>query len=148
MVEENRCQSRNDLLDDIKCGSRLLEQQLSRFKNWIGDRKVVSFIEMHQTKKLQKVRPSPFQKPLANRAQQPDGTWARAGENITVVSQDSALLELPSNVEERMAVEGNHSTMVKFSTRNNANYTKALGFLHRFEKEAKAVVERQFCSGT
>ena len=56
MVEENRCQSRNDLLEDIKRGSRLLEQQLSRFKNWIGDRKVVSFIEMHQTKRLQKVR--------------------------------------------------------------------------------------------
>ena len=56
MVEENRCQSRNDLLDDIKLGSRLLEHQLSRFKDWIGDRKIVSFIEMQQTRKLQKVR--------------------------------------------------------------------------------------------
>ena len=55
MVEENRCQSRKDLLDDIKRGSRLLEQQLLRFKYWIGDRKIVSFIEMKQTKKLQKV---------------------------------------------------------------------------------------------
>ena len=56
MVEENRCQSRNDLLDDIKRGSRKPEQQLSRFIYWIGDRKVVSFIEMQQTKRLQKVR--------------------------------------------------------------------------------------------
>ena len=56
MVEENKCHSRNDLLDDIKRGSRLLEQQLLRFKNWIGDRRVVSFIEMKQTKKLQRVR--------------------------------------------------------------------------------------------
>ena len=55
MVEENKCQSRDDLLDDIKRGSRLLEQQLLRFIDWIGDRKVVSFVEMQQTKKLQKV---------------------------------------------------------------------------------------------
>ena len=55
MVEENRCQSRNDLLDDIKRGSRLLEQQQWRFKSWIGDRVIVSFIEMEQTKELQKV---------------------------------------------------------------------------------------------
>ena len=55
MVEENRCQGRDDLLDDIKRGSRLLEQQLLRFKYWIGDREIVSFIEMQQTKELQKV---------------------------------------------------------------------------------------------
>ena len=56
MVEENRCRSRGDLLDDIKRGSRLLEQQLSRFIDWIGDRNIVSFIEKQQTKKLRKVR--------------------------------------------------------------------------------------------
>ena len=60
MVEGNKCQSRNDLLDDIKVGSRLLEQQQLQFKNWIGDRKVVSFVEMKQSKKLQKVRPPSF----------------------------------------------------------------------------------------
>ena len=49
-------------------------------------------------------------------------------------------------MEEGVAVEGNHSTMVKFSSRN-ADYTKALGYLHRFEAEAKAVVESHFCSG-
>ena len=55
MVEDNRCQSRGDLLDDIKRGSGLLEQQLLRFIDWIDDRKIVSFVEMQQTKKLHKV---------------------------------------------------------------------------------------------
>ena len=55
MVEENRCQSPASLLDDIKRGSTILEQQLSRFTYWIGDREIVSFVEMPQTKKLQKV---------------------------------------------------------------------------------------------
>ena len=47
-----------------------------------------------------------------------------------------------------MEAEGNHSTMVKFSSRGNVDYTKALDSLYRFEKEARAVVERQFRSGT
>ena len=37
--------------------------------------------------------------------------------------------------------------MVKFSSQSNPDYTKALDSLHRFEEEAKAVVERHFCSG-
>ena len=86
--------------------------------------------------------------PPANGAQQPDGTWTRTGEHITVVGRDAAILGLPEAVEERMAAEGNHSTMVKFSSRNQADYTKALRSLCRFENEAKAVVERQFCTGT
>ena len=83
---------------------------------------------------------------LADGVQQPDGTWARTGENISVVSKDSALLGLP-HVEEEVAVEGNHSTMVKFSSLNNADYMKVLSSLRRFEKEAKAVVESHSCSG-
>ena len=84
--------------------------------------------------------------PLANGSQQSDGTWARTGGHITVVSKESAHLGLP-RVEEVVAVEGNHSTMVKFSSRNNAGYMKALDLLHRFEEEAKAAVGRHFCSG-
>ena len=240
MIEENRCQSRGDLLDDIKRGSTILEQQLSRFIYWIGDRKIVSFVEMQQTKKLQKVceikhiypssriRPKwamatvgfptfissssqsrphksarkymqgpvkaqypnpphlPLQQrrdktgknsphrvppveavkslplinfrsfkpnlsqlpgPLTDGAQQPDKTWARTGEHITLVSKDSALLGLQQAVEEIVAVEADHSMMVKFNSRNNPGYIKALDSLYRFEKEPKAVMERHFCSG-
>ena len=50
-------------------------------------------------------------------------------------------------MEERVAAGGNHSTMVKFSSRSNPGYTKALDSLYRFEEEAKAVVERNFYSG-
>ena len=85
--------------------------------------------------------------PSADGAQQPDRTWARTGEYITLVSKDSALLGLPQAVEERVAAGGDHSTMVKFSSRTNPDYTKALDSLYRLEKEAKAVVERHFCSG-
>ena len=72
MVEENRCQSRGDLLDDIKRGSKLLQQQLLRFIDWIGDRKIVSFVEMQQTKKLQKVREIKYIYPAAS---SPNRLW-------------------------------------------------------------------------
>ena len=72
MVEENRCQSRGELLDDIKRGSKLLEQQLLQFIDWIDDRKIVSFVEMQQTKKLQKVREIKYIYPAAS---SPNGLW-------------------------------------------------------------------------
>ena len=45
-----------------------------------------------------------------------------------------------------MEAEGNRSMTVKFSSWSNAEYTKALDSLYRFEREAKAFVERQFRS--
>ena len=90
----------------------------------------------------------PSQVSQADGAQQPDGTWARTGEYIAIVSKDSALLGLPKTIEEEVAAEGNHSTMVKFSSQNHANYIKALGSLHKFEKQAKAALVGHCCSGT
>ena len=43
---------------------------------------------------------------------------------MIVVGKGLALLELLQAVEGRMAAEGNHSTMVKFDSRNNADHTK------------------------
>ena len=91
---------------------------------------------------------SPFQMYLADGVQQPDGSWARTGEYITVVGKDSAVLGLLQAVEERMKSEGNHYTMVKFNGRSNVEYAKALNSLYRFEKKAKSVVKRQFRSST
>ena len=50
-------------------------------------------------------------------------------------------------MEERVAAGGDHSTMVKFNSRNNPDYTKALDSFYRFEKDAKTVVEKHFYSG-
>ena len=44
------------LLDQIRSKSDLLANQLVDFRNLIKDRKVVSFIEMGQTRKLEFVR--------------------------------------------------------------------------------------------
>jgi hypothetical protein len=57
-------------------------------------------------------------------------------------------MHLPDNVEEKITVEGDHSTMVKFGSKNNPAYESALERLHRFEEDAKAVVEKRFRSCT
>ena len=102
---------------------------------------------LYQFPQLRARSPSTSCGPSADSAQQSDRTWARTGEYITLVSRDSALLGLSQTVEERVAAGGDHSTMVKFSSRGNPDYAKALDALHRFEKEARTVVERHFCSG-
>ena len=96
---------------------------------------------------IQVQSPSTSGGPLADGVQQSNRTWARTGEYITLVSKDLALLGLPQAMEERVAAGGNHSTMVKFSSRSNPDYTKELDSLYRFEEEAKAVVKRKFCFG-
>lgn len=47
---------RMELLEQIKLKSDLLMYQLVDFKNLIRDRKIVSFYERHQTRRLQLVR--------------------------------------------------------------------------------------------
>ena len=47
---------RIELLEQIKLKSDLLMYQLADFKNLIRDRKIVSFYERHQTRRLQLVR--------------------------------------------------------------------------------------------
>ena len=101
---------------------------------------------LYQFPQLRARSPSTSCGPSADSAQQSDRTWARTGEYITLVSRDSALLGLSQTVEERVAAGGDHSTMVKFSSQGNPDYAKALDSLHRFEKEARTVVERHFCS--
>jgi hypothetical protein len=47
---------RHVLLDEIREKSKILTYQIADFKNLIRDRKIVSFLEMEQTRKLEWVR--------------------------------------------------------------------------------------------
>ncbi len=47
---------RDRLLEQIRANSDLLEQQLADFKNLIRDRKIVTFYETQQTRRLEMVR--------------------------------------------------------------------------------------------
>ena len=56
MLAETENHPRNTLLQQISLKSDLLISQLGNFKNLIRDRKIVSFFETEQTRRLEWVR--------------------------------------------------------------------------------------------
>ncbi|KFY95938.1 hypothetical protein V498_03016 [Pseudogymnoascus sp. VKM F-4517 (FW-2822)] len=121
---------RMELLEQIKLKSDLLLYQLADFKNLIRDRKIVSFYEGQQTRRLQL-------NPETNK-------WGRTGEYVTAVESDSALLELPDSTEAKIPVDADHSQIVKFDNRNAEAYKTAVGYLKEFEQDARKVVLDRF----
>ncbi|KFY27526.1 hypothetical protein V493_03438, partial [Pseudogymnoascus sp. VKM F-4281 (FW-2241)] len=121
---------RMELLEQIKLKSDLLLYQLADFKNLIRDRKIVSFYERQQTRRLQL-------NPETNK-------WSRTGEYMTAVESGSALLELPDSTEIKYPVDADHSQIVKFDSRNAEAYKTAVGHLKEFEQDAGKVVLDRF----
>ena len=60
------------------------------------------------------------------------------------VDYDSALLQLPDSMEEKIPVEADHSTIVKFDTQSNQCYRSVRDKLQQFEKHAPKVVDARF----
>ncbi|KFY68927.1 hypothetical protein V496_00678 [Pseudogymnoascus sp. VKM F-4515 (FW-2607)] len=121
---------RGALLEQIRSKSDLLAFQLVDFKNLIRDRKVVSFYEMGQTRQLE--------------FDSENKRWRRTGDFITTVDADSALLQLPDFMEDKIPLDADHSMIVKFDNKNNAGYTSARDKLRQFEKDAPSVVTARF----
>ncbi|RDW85279.1 hypothetical protein BP6252_02869 [Coleophoma cylindrospora] len=132
MIQDAERHPRQSLLEEISTKSDLLSYQLADFKNLIRDRKIVSFYEMQQTRRLEK-----------NPETQ---SWARTGSFMTAVEAGSALLELPDSMEIKCAVNADHSHMVKFDSRTSETYRQALGYLTEFQANAGRVVSQRFNS--
>lgn len=65
-----------------------------------------------------------------------DGTWSRSGDYFEAVESSSSVLRLPDSIEETMAVDGDHSTMVKFEDRNHRSYTSVVRHLKAIALDA------------
>ncbi|OXV05498.1 hypothetical protein Egran_06734 [Elaphomyces granulatus] len=126
--EENH--PRNDLLRDLKLNSSPLIQQLDAFKNLIKDRKVVSFYETRETRRLE----------LDSNTQH----WRRTGDYFTPVDTNTSLLQLPDNIEEKIPAATDHSGIVKFDGQYNATYRSALTKLRQFEQDAPSAISARF----
>lgn len=57
---------------------------------------------------------------------------------------DSALLQLPDSIEEKIPLDADHSIMVKFDNKNSRGYSSARDKLRKFEQDAPAVVASRF----
>jgi hypothetical protein len=63
---------------------------------------------------------------------------------VTTVDAESALLQLPDYVEDKVPLHADHSMVVKFDTRNAAGYRTALDKLRQFLSNAPSVVAARF----
>ena len=70
--------------------------------------------------------------------------WKRTGEFIMTVEAESALLQLPDYIEDKVPLHADHSTIVKFDSRNAPGYRTALDKLKQFERDAPSVVGARF----
>ncbi|CAN9415749.1 unnamed protein product [Alternaria alternata] len=122
--------SRVGLLEQIKKDSDILAQSLADFKNVVRDRKVVSFYETEQTRQVELNSES--------------SRWDRTGEFQTVVDTESAILQLPDHLEEKIPLNADHSMIVKFNSPDDQGYTSAREKLRKFEKDAPGVVATRF----
>jgi hypothetical protein len=61
-----------------------------------------------------------------------------------VVDTDSAILQLPDHLEEKIPLPANHSMIVKFDSRDDQGYTSAREKLRKFEQDAPGVVATRF----
>ncbi|KAF5676145.1 hypothetical protein FHETE_2272 [Fusarium heterosporum] len=118
MLAKESDHPRNVLLQQIKEKSDLLAYQLADFKNLIRDRKI----------------------------DEESKRWGRTGSFVTAVDKDSALLQLPDHMEEKIPLGSDHSMIIKFDDKNNQGYTSARAKLERFEKDAPKVVSARFPS--
>ncbi|OBT59947.1 hypothetical protein VE03_10332 [Pseudogymnoascus sp. 23342-1-I1] len=110
---------RSALLEQIRNKSVVLAFQLPDFKKLIRDRKVDS----------------------------ESRSWRRTGDFFTAVDSDSALLQLPDSMEDKIPLDADHSMMVKFDDEKNRGYTWARVKLRQFEQDAPRVVAARFFTG-
>lgn len=59
---------------------------------------------------------------------------------------DSALLQLPIQIETRVQLDADHSTVVKFDSKTSYGYKTSLKYLRAFEKGATEVIRARFCT--
>lgn len=68
----------------------------------------------------------------------------RTGDFITAVDSDSALLQLPDSMEEKIPLDADHSMMVKFDSKNAQGYSSVRDKLRQFLQDAPVVVADRF----
>lgn len=70
--------------------------------------------------------------------------WRRTGNFATAVDTDSALLQLPDHMEDKIPLHTDHSMIVKFDNKNALGYKSTLDRLKQFEQDALGVVAARF----
>jgi hypothetical protein len=150
MLDGDPNHPRHTLLEEINKESDVLRYQLADFKNLIRDRRIVSFFETEQTRELEWVRKSHYYATVSTGwpgllyQSFTNERWERSGTFVTALGSDSALLQLPDEIEDKVPLHADHSQIVKFDSRNAQGYQSVLQKLRDFQELAQRVVAGRF----
>ena len=121
-------QKNEDFVNSLGVGSELLSFTDDYFLRVVGGElkgcHAVSFYETRDTRAVDRC---------------PDGSWTRSGEMIRLVTQESATLALP--MHQQIAIDADHSKMVKFTNRRDQSYEIVEGRLSECAKGAQNIIE-------
>jgi protein SERAC1 len=148
MVTQEGDHPRAELLEQIRLQSDVLTHQLADFKNLIRDRKIVSFFETQKTRRLHLVRflcQSTYDASNMKLKDPETQMWGRTGSHMTAVDSESAILQLPDNLETKIPVNADHSHIVKFDSASDQSYRSTVKYLKQFEQDATKVIFDRFC---
>ena len=133
------------LLEEIRSQSKELKVQLEDFKQQIHERKVVSFPETKQSRRLQMVSCARIGM-LQSNTDKSQGKLGRTGNYYTGLEIDDAILDLPN--EQLIHLDGDHSSLVKFTNAHDLGYKHTLRILKAFLNDAPATIKQRFCKET
>ncbi|KAI9720939.1 MAG: hypothetical protein M1828_005509 [Chrysothrix sp. TS-e1954] len=104
------------------------KDELTRFKNIIRDRKIISCVEKRMTQALEMV----------------DGKLQRSGHYNMMVEEAKALVGLPSCTEQPLLLNVDHRSLAKFETPEDQGYWALIDYLKHFVKDAPDAVAARF----
>lgn len=147
-------EQREKLLESINVKSELLRDQLDYFRSTLEDRRVVSIYELQAQHGLIQVGLSVRldQAQMTDTFDQQTGEIDKDGQLVydrtggweVPVDYDSCVVGLSATQEISLGFNANHSTMVKFPTIRDSNYTSIRDLLKDFANNASATVASRF----
>ncbi|OQU98905.1 Ankyrin repeat-containing protein [Cladophialophora immunda] len=121
MVDEDSQPQRALLVREIIQSSSGIDPIMESFINMTMGKKIVSFYETRMTRAVTRAS-----------FRDENGMYGRSGEHIQVVKEPSARFYLPAQIEEAIPVDGDHSTMVKFTSSADDTYQSVRNYLRGY----------------
>ncbi|KAF3171531.1 hypothetical protein EYR41_009542 [Orbilia oligospora] len=125
-----------ELLKAIAYEAGRITANTEQFRHLLKQTKtrLVTFYETAHTRKVEQI---------TRDGKVVEGEFSRCGEYTIVVSRDSAVLGLGEDLEEDHPTEGDHSTIVKFTSETNSTYTTITEILRTLLRDGEKEVKKR-----
>ena len=139
---------------DHRLGHRLKDRQHEEFCKAFDyvDSKITQFFELKESPTVRQVSDPvhrQFEKFTVNAFKDGESKWSRSGSPKLLVSPFSATCGRPweTTVKYKISLNGDHSTMVKFSENDRIDYPKVCDVLESYLKSAVPTIRSRMSKG-